>query len=137
MRAYPLEQLDSPSDQIKYGNNASFELSAWSWFQYVLTVTMMLHMFTVLGSADVYLGYMYCILLLIQIFSITSLLDNMMYSLIAEAAKGVVMGALIYIQEFKWYGLPSVFVYMLIFYMLTSFGFTYYFLSGKLKLAKK
>ena len=130
-RNYPLEQIDDPYKLKKYNTDNPLSLHVWSWVQYVLTLFMMLHMFTVIGDVSFAMGYMYAIFLLIQIFSLTSLLDGKYYSIIADILKIGLAFTLIYYQGYLWYGISGIWLYLLLIYLVGSLILTYIFLSKK------
>ena len=126
---YPLEQIDKPSKQIKYDTATPLALSIWSWGQYVLTVIMMLHMFTIVSEVSLLMGYAYCVFLFIHIFSLTSLLDKKWYALIAEVLKVFLAFILIYDQGYSWYGLSGLLINVFSGYLIVSIVITYSFLN--------
>ena len=128
-KKYPLEYIENPLKQIKYDTDVSLSLSVWSWVQYVLTVIMMLHMFTVIGNVEPKLGYMYAFFLSTHIFSLTSLLDGKWYSIISESIKIGVAGFLIYSQQYSWYGIEGFLINLFLGYLVISLVLTYSFLN--------
>jgi len=126
---YPLEHIADPYKQIKYDTSTSVPLSVWSWTQYILTVIMMLHMFTVVANIPPLMGYMYALFLFINIFSLTSLLDGKWYSIMAELTKIGLAIFLIYNQQFSWYGLAGVSVNLFLVYLIVSLMITFSFLN--------
>jgi hypothetical protein len=128
-KKYPLEQIEDPLKQVKYDTETSMPLSVWSWIQYLLTVTMMLHMFTVVGDVTPKMGYMYALFLFIQIFSLTALLDGKSYSMIAELVKIVFAAFLLYNQQYSWYGISGVLINLFSVYLIGSLIITYSFLD--------
>ena len=126
---YPLEHITDPYKQVKYDTSTSVPLSVWSWTQYILTVIMMLHMFTVVANIPPLMGYMYALFLFINIFSLTSLLDGKWYSIMAELTKIGLAIFLIYNQQFSWYGLAGVSVNLFLAYLILSLMITFSFLN--------
>ena len=126
---YPLEHITDPYKQVKYDTSTSVPLSVWSWTQYILTVIMMLHMFTVVANIPPIMGYMYALFLFINIFSLTSLLDGKWYSIMAELTKIGLAIFLIYNQQFSWYGLAGVSVNLFLVYLIVSLMITFSFLN--------
>ena len=126
---YPLEHITDPYKQVKYDTSTSVPLSVWSWTQYILTVIMMLHMFTVVANIPPLMGYMYALFLFINIFSLTSLLDGKWYSIMAELTKIGLAIFLIYNQQFSWYGLAGVSVNLFLVYLIVSLMITFSFLN--------
>ena len=130
---HPLEQIKVPSAQIKYDTKTSISLSAWSWIQYVLTVVMMLHMFTVVEDIAPVMGYMYALFLFIHIFSVTSLLDGKKYSMVAELSKLGLAAFLLYNQQYSWYGISGILIILLSAYLIGSLVITCFFLNRNQK----
>ena len=128
--------FENPSKLVKYDTRTSISLSVWSWTQYILTVIMMLHMFTVVGDVDPLMGYMYALFLFIQIFSLTSLLDGRWYSIAAEVLKIGTAAFLLYSQQYSWYGINGVLVNLFLVYLAGSFIISYSFLNQTLKRIK-
>ena len=132
-KKYPLKQIENPSKLVKYDTRTSMSLSVWSWTQYILTVIMMLHMFTVVGDVAPLMGYMYALFLFIQIFSLTSLLDGRWYSIAAEVLKIGTAAFLLYSQQYSWYGINGVLINLFLVYLAGSFIITYSFFNQSLK----
>ena len=127
-RNYPLQQIDEPYKLLKYDTKSSMPLNVWSWTQYILTLFMMLHMFTVIGQIPPVMGYLYVLFLFIQIFSLTSLLDGKWYSIVAEVLKIGLALFLIHHQGYSWYGISGILIYAFSIYLVGSFILTYSFL---------
>ena len=72
------------------------------------------------------MNYLYAGILLLIVFSFTSILDNNNYAFIAEFIKSILFFVLLYIQDFSWYGLEGLMVYILITYFICSLLLTYY-----------
>ena len=87
----------------------------------------MFHMFTIIPSYNVTMSYLYAAMLILSIFSFTSILDHRNYALVAESIKLSLGFSLLYYQNYSWFGLSGYYVYALIFYFITSFLLTYYF----------
>ena len=133
-KKYPLEQIEDPFKQVKYDTKTSMPLSIWSWIQYLLTVIMMLHMFTVVGDITPGMGYMYALFLFIHIFSLTALLDGKRYSIIVELVKIVFAAFLLYNQQYSWYGISGVLINLFSVYLIGSLVITYSFLNREQKI---
>ena len=87
----------------------------------------MFYMFTIIPSYSVTMSYLYAAMLILSIFSLTSILDHRNYALIMESVKLSLGFSLLYYQNYSWFGLSGFYVYGLIFYFITSFLLTYYF----------
>ena len=73
------------------------------------------------------MNYLYAGILIVNIFSFTSTLDQRNYAVAAEFVKLFLGFSLLYIQNYNWFGLTGVYVYGLILYFITSFLLTIYF----------
>jgi hypothetical protein len=126
---FPLDCIEDPYNFEKYRTENPLSLHVWSWIQYIITLLMMLHMFTVVGESSFAMGSFYALFLIVQIFSLTSLLDGKVYSLWADFFKIAVAGFIIYSQSYLWYGIGGVAPYVLLIYLVFSLTLTYIFLS--------
>jgi len=124
---FPLHEITNPKKQIKYHTENSNLLVAYSWTQIIIMNILMFHMFTIIPSYNVTMCYVYAAMLILSIFSFTSILDHRNYALMAESVKLSLGFSLLYYQNYSWFGLSGFYVYGLIFYFITSFLLTYYF----------
>ena len=128
---YPLQTIADPKKQIKYNTKNSPLLIAWSWTQLVITNILMFHFFSIIPSFSTTMNYLYAVILITNIFSFTSTLDQRNYALAAESVKLILVFSLLYFQNYNWFGLNGVYVYALILYFITSFLLTVYFKNEK------
>ena len=128
---FPLEIINDPKKQIKYETKNSTILIAWSWIQLTITNILMFHFFISLYTDNSILNYLYAFILILNIFSFTSLLDQRRYSLIAESIKLILVFSLFYYQRFSWYGLEGLFAYIVGIYFITSFILNVFFYNEK------
>ena len=128
---YPLQAFADPKKQIKYNTKNSPLLIAWSWTQLVITNILMFHFFSIIPSFSTTMNYLYAVILIANIFSFTSTLDQRNYALAAESVKLILVFSLLYFQNYNWFGLNGVYVYALILYFITSFLLTVYFKNEK------
>ena len=124
---FPLHEITNPGKQSKYNTKNSRFIIAYSWTQLTITHFLMFHLFTIISNFSTTMNYLYAIVLILSIFSFTSLLDHRNYALVAEAVKLVLGFSLLYFQNYSWFGLSGFYVYVLIFYFIISFLLAYYF----------
>ena len=124
---FPVHEITNPEKQIKYNTENSNLLVAYSWTQLIITNILMFYMFTIIPSYSATMNYLYAIMLILNVFSFTSTLDHRSYALVAESVKLILGFSLLYFQNYSWFGLSGYYVYVLIFYFITSFLLTYYF----------
>ena len=124
---YPLQSITDPKKQKKYNTKNSPFLITWSWIQLAITNILMFHFFLIIPDFSVTMNYLYAGILIVNIFSFTSTLDQRSYAVVAEFVKSFLGFSLLYIQNYNWFGLTGVYVYGLILYFITSFLLTIYF----------
>ena len=124
---YPLQSITNPKKQKKYNTKNSPFLITWSWIQLAITNILMFHFFLIIPDFSVTMNYLYAGILIVNIFSFTSTLDQRNYAVAAEFVKLFLVFSLLYIQNYNWFGLTGVYVYGLILYFITSFLLTIYF----------
>jgi len=130
-KKFPLEIINDPKKQIKYETKNSSILIGWSWVQLVITNILMFHFFISLSTFNSTLDYLYAFILILNIFSFTSLLDQRRYSIISESIKLILVCSLFYYQNFSWYGLEGLFAYAVGIYFITSFFLHIFFQNEK------
>ena len=124
---YPLQSITNPKKQKKYNTKNSPFLITWSWIQLAITNILMFHFFLIIPDFSVTMNYLYGGILIVNIFSFTSTLDQHNYAVAAEFVKLFLGFSLLYIQNYTWFGLTGIYVYGLILYFITSFLLTIYF----------
>ena len=124
---YPIHSIENVQERKKYHTNLSVLLVAWSYIQQTIGVIFMLHFFSILHQQDQVLNYCYGIFIMIHIFSFTSAMDQNKYFIIAELIKLVFSISLVYLQDFTWFGLDGLNIYLIFFYMITSMIIASYF----------
>ena len=124
---FPLLEVTNPAKQLKYNTNNSGWLFAYSWTQLVITHFLLFHLLIIFSSHSNTMNYLYAVVLLLSVFSFTSMLDNSNFAFFAELLKAGLVFALLSIQDFSWYGLQGIPVYLLITYIIFSLVLTFYF----------
>ena len=124
---FPLKEITNPAKQLKYYTNNSSWLFAYSWAQLVITHLLLFHLLIVFSSNSNMMNYLYAVVLLLSVFSFTSMLDNSNYAFFAELLKAGLVFTLLFIQDLSWYGLQGIPVYILVTYIIFSLGLTFYF----------
>ena len=117
---YPIHSIENVKERKKYHTNLSVLLVAWSYIQQTIGVIFMLHFFSILHQQDQVLNYCYGIFIMIHIFSFTSAMDQNKFFIIAELIKLVFSISLVYLQDFTWFGLDGLNIYLIFFYLITS-----------------
>ena len=121
---FPIEIINDPSKQIKYETKNSTLLIAWAWIQLIVTNILMFHFFTITTNYNATFNFLYASVLILNVFSFTSLLDHRRYALIVEPFKLIIIFSIFYFQNFNWYGLQNSFTYGIGLYFILSFILT-------------
>jgi sterol desaturase/sphingolipid hydroxylase (fatty acid hydroxylase superfamily) len=124
---FPLLEVTNPAKQLKYNTNNSRWLFAYSWTQLVITHLLLFHLLIIFSNHSNTMNYLYAVVLLLSVFSFTSMLDNNNYAFFAELLKAGLVFALLSIQDLSWYGLQGIPVYLFITYIIFSLVLTFYF----------
>ena len=124
---FPLLEVTNPAKQLKYNTNNSRWLFAYSWTQLVITHLLLFHLLIIFSNQSNAMNYLYAVVLLLSVFSFTSMLDNNNYAFFAELLKAGLVFALLSIQDLSWYGLQGISVYLFITYIIFSLVLTFYF----------
>ena len=124
---FPLLEVTNPAKQSKYNTTNSRWMLAYSWTQLIITHLLLLHLLIVFSSHSNTMNYLYAIVLLLSVFSFTSMLDKNKYAFVAELLKASMVFVLLYIQNLSWYGLQGFPIYLLIIYIIFSLVLTFYF----------
>jgi hypothetical protein len=121
---FSIEIINDPSKQIKYETKNSTLLIAWAWIQLIVTNILMFHFFTITTNYNATFNFLYASVLILNVFSFTSLLDHRRYALIVEPFKLIIIFSIFYFQNFNWYGLQNSFTYGIGLYFILSFILT-------------
>ncbi len=125
---FPVTVINNVDYQEKYDTKNSSQVIIWSWMQLGFTGVMIFHFFTVITNTTMIISYLYAIILILHVFSFTSTMDQRFIGIIGEGIKILLVVLIIYLQDYSWFGLGDHYLYALIFYFVTSFLITSYFL---------
>ncbi|HMP31921.1 MAG TPA: sterol desaturase, partial [Saprospiraceae bacterium] len=109
----PLFSISDPYSYQKYDPKASTILHIWSWIQMLLTLVLMLHMFSIIDQYPLPQLVWYGLFLFITIFGYTSVMDLKKYSLFT----GLFRLAMVTIHQYyfeTWFSIPIAVMYLLI-----------------------
>lgn len=120
---YPVASVQDVYNFEKYETYLSRPLLAWSWFQMIVTITLMFHLTNNIADLSFTHILLYGGFLFVCIFSYTTLMDKSRYTLWAEGVKaGIGLGILWW--QSGWFGLENFSValtFVLAAYFLFSF----------------
>lgn len=127
---YPVSSVKDVYNFEKYETNLSNPLLAWSWFQMIVTITLMFHLTNNIADLSFTHILLYGGFLFVCIFSYTTLMDKSKYTLWAEGVKaGIGLGILWW--QSGWFGLENFSValtFVLATYFLFSFAMVAFFM---------
>lgn len=128
---YPVESVQDVYHFEKYETNLSKPLLAWSWFQMIVTITLMFHFTNNIADLSFSNILLYGGFLFVCIFSYTTLMDKSRYTLWAEGVKaGLGLGILWW--QSGWFGLENfslALTFILAAYFLFSLGVVAFFMQ--------
>lgn len=123
---YPVEKIENPYQYAKYETSSSPSLFIWLWFQVVVTLIFMYHLFgnlAIIGKPDILI---YGLFLILSIYAYTELMDAKKEAFLWDLLKALT-GIAILVTMDGWFGIRGVFSILVIFYLLISVSATYYF----------
>jgi len=123
---YPVEKIENPYQYAKYETSSSPSLFIWLWFQVVVTLIFMYHLFgnlAIIGKPDILI---YGLFLILSIYAYTELMDAKKEAFLWDLLKALA-GIAILVTMDGWFGIRGVFSMLVIFYLLISVSATYYF----------
>lgn len=131
---YPVSIIENPYAQVKYDTKASTWLQTWSWFQFVVTLLLMLHMLIVLPGLNLTNLYLYGCFLFLSIFSFTTLMDRKVSAIWTESLKSL-FGLSIIWWNGSWFGMDGSFLsgtYLVAGYQILSAAVVAWFIKFEL-----
>ncbi|NRB49093.1 MAG: sterol desaturase family protein [Saprospiraceae bacterium] len=121
---YPVASVQDVYNFQKYETHLSRPLLAWSWFQMIVTITLMFHLTNNIADLSFSHILLYGGFLFVCIFSYTTLMDKSKYTLWAEGVKAALGLGILWWQS-GWFGLENFSValtFVLAAYFLFSFA---------------
>jgi alkylglycerol monooxygenase len=109
----PIEYIKDPYTYQKYDPKSSIFHHAWSWIQMLVTLALMIHLFSIVDQYPISQLIWYGFFLFVTIFGYTSLMDLNKYSFITGLVRlGIVMVHQYYFDT--WFSIPLVLMYVLV-----------------------
>lgn len=130
---FPVTSTKDIFHRQKYYTEASGFFKAWSGFQLVMTLLFTLHFFWIIGDLSYPAVFLYGVFIFLHVFAYTSLMDGSIYGPLAETAKLIYLGIILYPRSFDWFGLAglnpmintSVMLYFMVSFVLTLYFYMY------------
>ncbi len=133
-QARPVAIIERPSELQKYDTHLSSSLLAWSWFQYVMAMSLAVYLFNriaVIGAPGIYL---YGLFVFLSIYSFTTLMDKNPRAVLYEAIR-LAFGIGLIVWQSSWFGLDQYVRYgtwFVIAYLIASLALSIWFLQTEL-----
>lgn len=135
---YPVKAVEDVYNFEKYETRLTPSLLSWSWFQLIITITLMFHFTNHIADLSFTQILLYGGFLFICIFSFTTLMDKSRYALWAEAVKAGLGLAILWWQS-GWFGLETFSValtFVLAAYFILSLGIVGWFMQNQVTIGK-
>jgi len=123
---YPVDKIKDPYQFVKYETSSSPFLMVWLWFQVIITLIFMYHLFANLADIGKPHIFIYGGFLILQIFAYTELMDGSKQAFGWDLLK-LMAGILILFYFTGWFGVSGIYASLVFVYLLLSAGVTYYF----------
>ena len=123
---YPVDKIKDPYQFVKYETSSSPFLMVWLWFQVIITLIFMYHLFANLADIGKPHIFIYGGFLILQIFAYTELMDGSKQAFGWDLLK-LMVGILILFYFTGWFGVSGIYASLVFVYLLLSAGVTYYF----------
>ena len=117
---FPIEERTN----IKYNTPMSLQFALWSFFQLFITSIFLFHFLYLFPNNSTQMNYLYGSIILLNIFSFTSALDQKNYSILAEIFKIILGFYLVFQNNYTWFGINSALLELIFLYSLISLSFT-------------
>ena len=117
---FPIEKRTN----IKYNTPMSLQFALWSFFQLFITSIFLFHFLYLFPNNSTQMNYLYGSIILLNIFSFTSALDQRNYSVLAEIFKIILGFYLVFQNNYTWFGINSALLELIFLYSLISLLFT-------------
>ena len=117
---FPIEKRTN----IKYNTPMSLQFALWSFFQLFITSIFLFHFLYLFPNNSTQMNYLYGSIILLNIFSFTSALDQKNYSILAEIFKIILGFYLVFQNNYTWFGINSTLLELIFLYSLISLLFT-------------
>ena len=124
---YPIYTIQNIKKYQKYNTNISNFLLIWSYIQLIISIGFIFHFFPIMHQQKPSLNYFYGFHIMSHIFAYTSLMDKSKYAILIEFLKIFFALLILYIQNFSWFGLTNLSLYLICLYFMISMLLTIYF----------
>ncbi len=131
---YPVSKIEDVYQFEKYNPYMSKSRQYWVIFQLFVTLGFVSLLFANIGTIGLPNLFVYGLFIYLTIYSLSELMDGNLNAIFWEGFRVLFAFGLLYYYQ-NWFGLFSgstVFIYLLLFYFIISFGMTFYFVNSEI-----
>ena len=103
----PIKTTENPNNLIKYKTENTFLQFGWGYFNLIFSLGMIFHLFYVENQFEPVYLFLYAGIILSNIFSLTSLLDNQKIMYISELIKLLLLSIILWNLNLQWFNLSE------------------------------
>lgn len=129
---HPVVKINDPFKYEKYAPKASKNLIIWSWIQFFVTFSFLMHLYSRIGHSTNSSLIIYGIFIMLSIYSFTELMDKNKNAIWLEALKNG-FGVFVYFKFGIWFNLSSSFTSYIFIYFVVSILVVSYFCFKEFK----
>lgn len=129
---HPVVKINDPFKYEKYAPKASKNLIIWSWIQFFVTFSFLMHLYSRIGHSTNSSLIIYGIFIMLSIYSFTELMDKNKNAIWLEALKNG-FGVFVYFKFGTWFNLSSSFTSYIFIYFVVSILVVSYFCFKEFK----
>jgi alkylglycerol monooxygenase len=137
---YPIQKIENPFTYTKYSPDVSQKLKVWSWIQFFVTFSFLMHLYSSIGKEMYVHLLIYGLFIFISIYSFTELMDKNKNAFWIELFKNV-LGLVVYTYLGNWFNLNSKSLFLnqgvLVYFVTSSIVVAYFVFSDFNILNKK
>lgn len=134
---FPLQKIEDVYSFTKYNKGNKPIIVVWSWIQFTIVTISCFHLFgniVKIGNPSI---FWYGAFIFLQVYAFTNLMDENKWAYIPELLKIGFVAAVLYTNNFKWFGVETQLIGFILFgYCLLSF-FVAIWISKQLKFGEK
>lgn len=130
--SHPIVKINNPFKYEKYAPKASSRLITWSWIQFFITFSFLMHLYSRIGHSPNGSLIIYGIFIVFSIYSFTELMDKNKNAIWMEVLKNG-FGVFVYFKLGNWFNLSSSYTSLIFIYFAVSIIVVSYFCFKEFK----
>lgn len=129
---FPVAKINNPYKYEKYAPKASKNLIIWSWIQFFITFSFLMHLYSRIGQSTNSSLIIYGVFIMLSIYSFTELMDKNKNAIWMEVLKNG-FGVFIYMKFESWFNLSNNYTSLIFIYFVVSSFIVGYFCFKEFK----